>query len=191
LTASSRAVKYKLMRAQRFIAWSLCLCLAGMLASCQKSSVPSGEALSPSAIDPESFSIPDAGMRKLRGQVLYMPAYTSIPYNKDSYYDLGAFLAIHNADLSAPIDLRMVDAFDADGRRILSFLDRPKQLSPLATAIFPLALEGRRGAGANFIVEWTSSMPVTEPLVESVMKDLGSNLGISFLSQGRIIRELR
>ena len=45
------------------------------------------------------------------------------------------------------------------------------------------------GTGANFLVEWISEKPVTEPLVESVMKDLGGNLGLSFLSHGKVIRE--
>ncbi|MBN2282688.1 MAG: DUF3124 domain-containing protein [Deltaproteobacteria bacterium] len=41
-----------------------------------------------------------------------------------------------------------------------------------------------------FIVEWMAHQPVNEPLIESVMKDLSGNSGMSFLSTGRVIREI-
>lgn len=41
-----------------------------------------------------------------------------------------------------------------------------------------------------FIFEWMAHQPVNEPLIESVMKDLSGNSGMSFLSTGRVIREI-
>jgi len=40
-------------------------------------------------------------------------------------------------------------------------------------------------------VEWVADQPVNEPLIESIMKDLAGNVGLSFLSQGRVIREMK
>jgi hypothetical protein len=164
------------------------LVVSMLFLSCQRGPSP---AVPPApAFDSSTLSVPDEGGRKLRGQVLYMPAYSSIPYKNGSYHDLGAFLALHNTDLGRPITILKVDLFDSDGAMIEACVAEARRLAPLATALFPVTIKGRRGAGANFIVEWSSDSPVSEPLVESVMKDLGSNLGISFLSQGRIIREL-
>jgi len=40
-------------------------------------------------------------------------------------------------------------------------------------------------------VEWMADTPVSEPLIESVMLNLEGNRGISFLSKGKVIREIR
>ena len=45
------------------------------------------------------------------------------------------------------------------------------------------------GAGANFIVKWTSSREVNVPIVECVMIGMKSGQGISFVSQGQEIKE--
>ena len=182
------------MGIQRFayIAMVAALALASLSqVSCGRGEPPAAGGEAPPAFDPASLEVPDQGGRKLRAQVLYMPVYSSIPYKSGSYYDLSAFLAIHNTDLQLPLSIRRVDFFDSEGRMLESFVSGTKILGPMATAIFPVSKKGQKGAGANFLVEWTADSPVNEPLVESVMKDLGSNLGISFLSQGRIIRELR
>jgi Protein of unknown function (DUF3124). len=161
------------------------------LSGCGREAKQSTKGAQAPTFDPSSLAVPDSGGHKLRGQVLYMPAYSSIPYKNGSYYDLGAFLAVHNTDLSAPISIRKADFFDTEGKLVESFVAEPRVLGPMATALFTVSQKGQKGAGANFLVEWTSEAPVSEPLIESVMKDLGSNLGISFLSQGRVVRELK
>lgn len=59
------------------------------------------------------------------------------------------------------------------------------------TAIFTVPQKDKSGAGANFLVEGVADQPVNEPLIESIMKDLAGNVGLSFLSQGRVIREMK
>jgi len=142
------------------------------------------------SISPETLKIPDQGARKLRGQVLYMPVYSNIPHLKKHDYNLSAFLAIHNTDLTYRIKITKVDYFNTDGILIKNFISSDQQIQPLATKIFTIPKEDQSGAGANFLVEWIADKPVNEPLIESVIKDLSGNKGISFLSQGRIIREI-
>lgn len=142
------------------------------------------------SVNPASFKISDQGGRRLRGQVLYMPVYSNIPHLKKQSYDLSAFLAIHNTDLNHQIIITKVDYFNADGKLIKNFISANQQINPLATMIFPISKEDQSGTGANFLVEWISDQPVNEPLIESVMKDLSGNKGISFLSHGRVIREI-
>ena len=145
----------------------------------------------PISVNSKMLKIPDQGGRKLRGQVLYMPVYSNIPHLKKNDYNLSAFLAIHNTDLDHQIKITRIDYFNTDGRFIKSFISADQQILPFATMILPVAKEDRSGTGANFLVEWISDQPVNEPLIESVMKDLSGNKGISFLSQGRIIREIK
>jgi hypothetical protein len=106
-------------------------------------------------------------------------------------YDLSAFLAVHNTDLKHQIKITKVDYFNTDGKLIKSFVSSDQQINPLATMIFTIPKEDQSGTGANFLVEWMADQKVNEPLIESIMKDLSGPKGISFLSQGRIIREIK
>ena len=45
------------------------------------------------------------------------------------------------------------------------------------------------GSGANFIVEWTATQPVTVPIIEAVMIGTQTQQGISFTSRGQVIAE--
>ena len=67
--------------------------------SCKKHDSRTENSSAPVAFNPETLKIPDKGGRKLRGQVLYMPIYSNIPYQETRDFDLSAFLAIHNTDL--------------------------------------------------------------------------------------------
>jgi hypothetical protein len=177
---------------KRWIGIALVAALAAMVAACGGSRDPQGGSDRPgtAAFNPETLKIPDQGGRKIRGQLLYMPIYSNIPYQEDKSYDLSAFLAVHNTDLKNPIRITKVDYFNTDGQIVRSFISGDRQLGPLATAIFTVSKQDKSGVGANFLVEWMADQPVSEPLVESIMKDLAGNLGLSFLSQGRVIREM-
>ncbi|HNY50175.1 MAG TPA: DUF3124 domain-containing protein [Smithella sp.] len=165
----------------------LTLFLAVIFISCQNEE---SKNTLPVSVNPETMKVADQGGRKLRGQVLYMPVYSNIPHLKKQDYDLSAFLAIHNTDLTHQIKITKVDYFNTDGKLIKNFIASDQQIDPLATKIFTIPKEDQSGTGANFLVEWIAEQPVNEPLIESVMKDLSGNKGISFLSQGRIIREI-
>jgi hypothetical protein len=142
------------------------------------------------SFSPETLKIPDAGGKKLRGQVVYMPIYSNIPYAKQQF-DLSAFLAIHNTDLKTQIKITKIDFFNTDGKLVKSFISSPQQISPLATMIISIPQSDQNGTGANFLVEWIADQQVNEPLIESIMKDLSGNKGLAFLSTGRVIREMK
>jgi len=159
--------------------------------SCKnKESLPQNSSLTTS-FNPESLTIPAKGGRMLRGQLLYMPIYSNIPFRKELNYDLSAFLAIHNTDLKNQITVTKVDFFNADGKIIKNFISSEQQIKPLATVIITISKEDQSGTGANFLVQWMADQPVNEPLIESIMTGLSGNLGLSFLSAGRIIREVQ
>ncbi|PKN18156.1 MAG: hypothetical protein CVU71_11615 [Deltaproteobacteria bacterium HGW-Deltaproteobacteria-6] len=143
------------------------------------------------SFNPDTLKIPDKGGRKLKGQVLYMPIYSNIPSNYKQLHNLSAFLAIHNTDLNHQIKITKADYFNTEGIIVRSFISAEQSVKPLATIIFTISKEDQSGTGSNFIVEWMAERPVNEPLIESVMIDLSGNLGLSFLSSGRVIREIR
>jgi hypothetical protein len=134
----------------------------------------------------------DLGTEKVYGQVLYLPVYSNIPNPEmGKKYDMSAFLAIHNTDFTNVIKITKVLFFDNDGKLISSFLKNDTILNSLGTVTYYIPTSDQSGTGANFIVEWTSESLVTEPLIESVMVGFTSGQGVSFISQGRIIRELK
>ncbi len=174
----------------KWIQISLALFLVVTLLSCNDHDSKRENSSPTLAFNPETLKIPDKGGRKLRGQVLYMPVYSNIPYQEKRDFDLSAFLAIHNTDLQHQIKVTKVDFFNTEGRLVKSFIASEQRLNPLATVIFTVLKNDRSGTGANFLVEWMADQPVNAPLLESIMKDLSGNIGLSFLSTGRIIREI-
>jgi hypothetical protein len=143
------------------------------------------------AFDSGTLRIPEGGARKIRGQVLYMPIYSDLPYLENRNFDLSSFLAVHNTDLKHQIKITKVTLFNTDGRVVKQYLSADRLLAPFSTAIFTISKKDRSGTGANFLVEWMADEPVNEPLIESIMKDLSGNLGLAFLSRGKVIREIR
>jgi hypothetical protein len=169
----------------------LILVLAVTFISCNNQDSKTENSSLPVSFNPETLKIPDKGGRKLRGQLLYMPIYSNIPFQEKQHYDLSAFLAIHNTDLKNQIKVTKVDFFNAEGKVVKNFISSEQQIKPLATMIFAIHKKDQSGTGANFLVEWFADQPVNEPLIESIMKDLSGNLGLSFLSTGRVIREIK
>jgi len=169
----------------------LILLLAVTFISCKNQESRTENGSLPISVNPETLKIPDTGGKKIKGQVLYMPIYSNIPHMEKQNYNLSAFLAVHNTDLKHQIKITKVDFFNTDGILVKSFISSDQQINPLATVIFTIPKEDQSGTGANFLVEWIADQPVNEPLIESIMKDLTGNKGLSFLSQGRIIREIK
>jgi hypothetical protein len=128
--------------------------------------------------------------KKVRGQLLYMPIYSNVPYlEKNRKFDLSAFAAIHNTDLTYPIKVTKVLFFDNAGSLVASYLQKDTLIYPLGAADFFIPEKDKSGTGANFLIEWVSDTLVNEPLIETVMLSLTSGQGISFSSLGKVIRE--
>jgi hypothetical protein len=148
---------------------------------------------SPTKFDTDSLIVKESSnTKKVRGQVLYLPIYSNVPYFENKRkYDLSAFVAIHNTDFKNTMKVTKVLFFDNDGIIVSNYLKNTMILQPLGATNFFVPEKDRSGTGANFIIEWVSDSLINEPLIESVMIGLSSGQGVSFLSNGRIIRELR
>ena len=134
----------------------------------------------------------DNNTKKVRGQVLYLPIYSNVPYFEYGFsFDLSAFVAIHNTDFNNRMKITKVLFFDNEGKLVSNYLDKDTFLQPLGAVNFFVPENDQSGTGANFIVEWVSDTLINEPLIESVMIGTSKGQGISFSSIGRIVRETR
>jgi len=146
------------------------------------------------AFDPAMLQVDQPVSAGLKGQVLYMPVYSNIPYHIVGMeeFDMSAFIAIHNTDLYNRITVIQALFFDKMGKPVSDFLTNGKIiLDPLATEDFFVPYENGNGNGANFLIEWISDSLVTEPLVESVTISLKPNQSVAVLSKGKVIREIK
>lgn len=138
-----------------------------------------------------ALAVDSTRSRVARGQVLYVPVYSHIFHRTGKReFDLTATLSIRNTSPTTVLRIREVDYFDSEGTLLRSFLDQPRQLSPLASTYVVIDERDRSGGvGANFILTWESESPLTPPVVEAVMISTHSGQGVSFTSPARVIRE--
>ena len=134
-----------------------------------------------------------AEVTSVRGQTLYVPVYSEIPYgDRDHTLELTVTLSIRNIDRKIAVMVRKVDYYNAKGERVRSYTQEPRVLSPLAAVEFVIKASDRSGGiSAGFIVEWESEHLCVPPVVEAVMISTASTQGISFASRARILEEKR
>ncbi|MEW6258951.1 MAG: DUF3124 domain-containing protein [Thermodesulfobacteriota bacterium] len=142
-----------------------------------------------------SFVVPVAASqtqaRHLTSQTLYVPAYSHIYYgDRERPMLLAVTLSVRNTDRLSPIVVESVEYFNSEGKRIREMTQGPLTLSPLSSTRFVIQeSDASGGSGACFILRWKSVKPVTEPVVETIMINTQSQLGISFTSQARVLQE--
>lgn len=174
----------------RIIFFSLVIFL---FASCAKESGNLPKAKESVDFNPETVSPSLKAFKQVKGQLLYLPVYSNVPYQIDTLkFDMSAFVAIHNTDLKGKIYLTKVLYFNQDGKLVDNFLPNGTMtIEPLATKDFYIPYEDQSGTGANFLVEWRSDSLVNEPLIESVTLCVKPNNSVAILSQGKIMMEER
>ena len=124
---------------------------------------------------------------------VYVPAYSSLRMGNGRPTVLFAVtLSIHNTSETRSLVLHRIDYFGTSGDLIQHHLQAPLTLRPLQTteAFIPVQ-DDRGGTGANFIVEWRSDGPITEPVIEAVMVGEVGTQGYAFVTQGRPLRPHR
>jgi hypothetical protein len=136
-----------------------------------------------------TFSNPESAY----GELVYIPIYSSAFHQAgDREHLLTATLSIHNIDILENIEVSAVSYFDTEGRPISEFLRGRIVLEPLSTRQFVVPEADRSGGtGANFLVKWESETEVTKPVIEALMLSTSSQQGISFITKGTVVRELR
>jgi hypothetical protein len=126
------------------------------------------------------------------GQTVYVPIYSYIYYydSQKHLINLAATLSIRNTDLRHPIIITAIGYYNTSGQLVEKYLDKPSELSALASADFFIKQNDVTGGlGANFIVEWVAEKTVSQPVIEAVLISTESGRGISLLSPGRVIQQ--
>ncbi|MBD2114912.1 MULTISPECIES: DUF3124 domain-containing protein [Cyanophyceae] len=129
----------------------------------------------------------------VQGQTLYVPVYSEIfDSEANRTFQLTVTLSLRNSDRRQPITITTLDYYNSGGDRLVTYLDAPIQLAPLAsTEVVVDRTNTAGGVGANFVVTWQSAAPVSAPVIEAVMISTASQQGLSFVSPARIIEELQ
>lgn len=168
-----------------------------LLVGCGRSDRASNTVPPPSVLDslPSAPAPPAAGSprpsRRVRGQTLYVPAYSHI-YVRDAQrtVNLATTLSIRNVSPEHSLTLTALEYYDSSGARVRSYVDRSRTLGPLASTYVVVERDDvRGGVGAAFLVQWRAERPVHAPILETVMITSESTLGISFRSTARVLSE--
>ena len=161
-------------------------CLALLLAGC--GAPPATDASKSAGSRPAAAGTAPANpaMR----QTLYVPVYSSIHWGLDKrLVNLAATLSVRNISRKHPIYLANVEYYDSHGKKLRDYLNGVQEIGPLGTVEFVVEQRDIAGGpGANFIVEWTSAVPIDEPILESVMVGQLGAAGISFTSPARVLK---
>ena len=128
----------------------------------------------------------------VKGQVVFVPAYSEIYVSAKNTIPMIATVGIHNTDTEETIVIKSVKQYDTDGSLLKEFVEKPLLLDPIASRAFVGETTGKgSGIGANFIVEWVAEKAVQEPVIEAVMTNRVGTTGFSLISPGRIISETK
>ncbi|WP_044538477.1 DUF3124 domain-containing protein [Bradyrhizobium sp. LTSP885] len=120
----------------------------------------------------------------------YVPVYSSVAMSQGKLRaDFSVTLSVHNASETKPLVLKRIAYFDTAGKMVESYLKSPVALKPFSTVeIFIATTDTRGGTGANFVVDWTATNEIAEPVVEALMVG-GVGAGhYAFISQGRPVK---
>jgi len=162
-----------------------------VLTSCASRQTEQHSASRPTPVtSPSTISAEEDG-NQVVGQTIYVPIYSHI-YTRDKsrVFNLAATLSIRNTDAQNPIRINSARYYDTNGALVREYVKAPLRLAPMASTDFVVAEDDTSGGvGANFIVEWSAGVEVTAPVVEAVMISTASQQGISFVSQGRVIKD--
>lgn len=157
--------------------------LAGCGGTAEEGNRPDAEAAA------EAEAPAPAGDSAVVSGTVYVADYSHIYYGSDrTRFPLTTTLSVRNTDPERSITVLSVRYYNSAGELARRFLEEPRRLGPLGTADFVVAehdISG--GTGANFIVEWSATRPVSRPLIESVMIGTRSGQGISLTSRGQPI----
>ncbi len=127
-----------------------------------------------------------------KSQSLYVPVYSHVYIHDGAPFHLTATLSIRNTDSANPLFVQSVRYYDSAGKFVRQYIEQPLEIAPHATTEFLVEEKDKTGgSGANFVVEWASENPLTQPVVEAVMIGASGQQGISFVCPAVVVSETR
>lgn len=134
---------------------------------------------------------PAGAVEKVRGQLLFLPVYSEIPYgDRKASLNLAVTVTLRNLDNGHPITVRRVDYVDERGAVVRSLAGSVLSLKPMAATVFEIQESDRTGGrSAGVLIEWESGEGVPAPLLEGVMVNGAYNQGVAFVTSARVLSE--
>ena len=126
-----------------------------------------------------------------KGETVYVSIYSKVYLGPKSIpFQMSAMLSIRNTDPKYTITIHLADYFNTKGEKITGYIKEAIQLKPFESTSFNIGeYDKKGGAGANFIVKWSSKEKVNQPIIEGIMLGTKSGQGVSFVCPGKIITE--
>ena len=117
---------------------------------------------------------------------VYVPIYShSYMVNGKRPTDFAATLSIRSTDFKDSVFVSNIDYYNSKGELIKKYINKVLLLKPMHSSEFIVEETDRTGgAGAYFIVNWSSKNKVSEPLVQAIMLSTINSLGFSFKTDG-------
>jgi hypothetical protein len=125
-------------------------------------------------------------------RTVYVAAYSTVRLGSGKgKVDLATTLSIHNTSEELPLNLLRIDYFDTAGNLLHRYVPNPIAIRPFGSVqAFVPAEDTRGGTGANFVVEWSATGLITEPIIEAVMVGALGAQGFSFISSGKTMTKV-
>jgi hypothetical protein len=134
-----------------------------------------------------------ADIRRTQGQTVYLSLYPKIETaRKTGPKYLITILTIRNTDLRHPITVNSINYHDSNGALKKRVLKKPVILNPISSKSIRFEkeeLDIGSGMAGCFIIVWTSSEGVSEPIVEGIIGTSGTGWVSSFVFYGRVIED--
>lgn len=126
----------------------------------------------------------------LVGETVYVPLYSHVYQGEGERLMLAGTLSIRNTDPEHRLTISSVQYYNTEGDLVRDFIQTPLTLNPMGSTDFLVKeSDTSGGAGANFLVEWVSDKPTSEPIIEAVM--VSGKSGGAFVRPGVVIKQFR
>ncbi len=128
------------------------------------------------------------------GQRLYLPVYSHIWHGElDARGQavktlVSVLVSIRNTDSAKAITVHSARYFDTAGKEIKDYVSKGVSVPPMGTyELFVSRDDDTGGSGANFLITWSASAPVSAPVVEAIHANLPAGRAIVFVTSARPI----
>ena len=139
-----------------------------------------------------SLVAPPAPAQITLRQSVYVPVYSSlVGSGGQARLDLAVTLSVRNTSATLPLVVEHIDYYDTAGNLVQHYIPATVAVRPFGTIEILIPTDDvRGGTGANFIVDWGATQPISEPVIETIMVGSSGNRGFAFVSPGRPIHVL-
>ena len=120
----------------------------------------------------------------------YLSVYSQI-YSQSEMktHNLTVTVSMRNINMEDTVFITKAEYFDTKGKSIRDYVTLPIYIAPMETVEIIIDQNDKQGGtGANFVFDWKIQKTSNPPLFEGVMISTYGQQGLSFTTQGVLIR---